>query len=272
MKRIICYSTGKDSTALALWAKEIFSAGDIVLLFDDTLWEHDWTYAYLEKHARLIVPGSQFVRLVSEKYPNGMRDLVQIKKRVPSVTARFCTSELKVIPTIKYLRTLTEEYELYDGRRSQESKRRAKLKLREWSDDFDCWVNHPILHWSHEQCFAIAKRHGVDPNPLYLHGAGRVGCFPCVLINHRELKACLDDPELGPVLKSRCLELENLSGRSFFPPGYIPERFQTGHDEKTGKPFPWAEDVFRYVQSVDMDQLPLLPVRSCTSIYNLCEI
>ena len=29
----------------------------------------------------------------------------------------------------------------------------------------------------------------MKPNPLYLLGAGRVGCFPCVLVNHRELKA-----------------------------------------------------------------------------------
>lgn len=271
MRHIIAYSTGKDSTALAMWAKERFAAADIVLLFDDTGWEHDWTYDYYDRTVSTLIPGAEIVRLASTKYPGGMRELVQIKGRVPSAKARFCTSELKVIPTIDYLRTLEEDYELYDGKRAQESASRAKLKEREWSDDYDCWVNHPLLYWTAEQCFAIAKRHGIEPNPLYLRGAGRVGCFPCALINLRELKAFLADPELGPVLKSRARELETITGCSFFPPNYIPERFQTGRDPKSGKSFCWADDAFSYVESVDVDQLPLFAPRSCMSIYNLCE-
>jgi hypothetical protein len=113
-------------------------------------------------------------------------------------------------------------------------------------------------------------KYDIKPNPLYLMGAGRVGCFPCVMINQRELKALLGF-EVGNELKRRVLEIEKQVGRSFFEPTYIPERFCTGFDVTSRKSFPWAQDVFRYIESVDADQLPLFPQRSCLSLYNLCE-
>jgi 3'-phosphoadenosine 5'-phosphosulfate sulfotransferase (PAPS reductase)/FAD synthetase len=270
VKHVIAYSTGKDSAALACWAAERFSAADIIIIFDDTLWEHPWTYEHLARLKDVIIPGSSFERLVSKDYPGGMEQLVQIKGRVPSAKARFCTSELKVKPTIEFLHSLEDEYELYDGKRAQESAARAKLPLREWSDDYDCWVNHPLLYWTAEQVFAIADKHGLPHNPLYFKGAGRVGCFPCVLINQRELKAYLSDPEMARLLKERIYKLEQICGRTFFPPNYIPKRFHTGRDNN-GKTFCWADDVFNYIEAVHVDQLPMLEARSCMSIYNLCE-
>lgn len=131
-------------------------------------------------------------------------------------------------------------------------------------------LSDPLLRWSAEDCFALMKLHSVEPNPLYLLGAGRVGCFPCVMVNMRELKALLGG-EVGAELKRRVIELEALVGRSFFEPTYIPERFCTGWDLKSEKPFCWSHDVFRYIESVDEDQLPMFEARSCMSVYNLCE-
>lgn len=72
-------------------------------------------------------------------------------------------------------------------------------------------------------------------------------------------------------MKARIYLLEQLCGRSFFEPTYIPERFCTGFDESSGKPFPWADDVFKYIESVDANQLPMFEARQCMSIYNRCE-
>lgn len=271
MKRIIGYSTGKDSTALVLWAKERFPLEDLIFIFDDTIFEHVITYEYLQERLLDLLAGARFERLVSVDYPGGMENLVQIKGRVPSAKARFCTENLKINPTIDFLKTINDEFEMYDGKRRQESYARAKLEPREWSDWYDCYVNHPILDWTAEQCFAIAARYGIKPNPLYKMGAGRVGCFPCVLINQRELKAYLSYPEMAVEIKARILKLESLCGRSFFPPNYIPRRYQTGRDPKSGKWFPWAVDVFSYIERTDANQLPMLPKRECMSIYNLCE-
>lgn len=272
MKHVIGYSTGKDSTALVLWAKERFELSEIIITFDDTIWEHELTYGYLaQMREGDLLRGLRFERLTSERYPGGMGQLVQLKGRVPSAKARFCTSNLKIDPTIAFLKTLDDEYECYDGKRRQESDARAKLKPREWVDEYDCYVNHPLLDWTVDEVFAIARRYGIPQNPLYFKGAGRVGCFPCVLINQRELKAYLADPAMAEELKARIYLLEMLCGGSFFEPTYIPERFCTGFDKKSGKSFPWADDVFKYIESVDENQLPMFAARNCMSVYNQCE-
>lgn len=266
MKRILGYSTGKDSTALVLWAKEHFPVEDIIVIFNDGLWEHELTYGYLAEMREDLLAGLKFVSLPSM----GMEKLVEIKGRVPSAKARFCTEELKVKPLIEFLKTVDDDFELYDGKRREESASRRGIAEREWSDWYDCWVNHPLAAWTVEQVFALAAKYGIKPNPLYLKNAGRVGCFPCVLINMREAKAFLSDPVLGLEFRKRVQRLEAITGRSFFPPNYIPRRYNTGFDAKSGKSFPKSEDVFAYLEMKTMAELPWEESKSCASIYNLC--
>jgi 3'-phosphoadenosine 5'-phosphosulfate sulfotransferase (PAPS reductase)/FAD synthetase len=265
MKHIVCFSGGKDSTALVLWAKE--NLPDFTAVFCDTGWEHPITYAYVEEINKTLLGGS-LVILRSEKYPGGMPQLVQIKKRVPSAKARFCTEALKVRPMIDWMQTINDEITVYQGIRADESESRSRMLPRQWSDDFDAWIERPLLTWTAAQCFALMAERGIQPNPLYLLGASRVGCFPCVMVNQHELKSLM---KRLPEIKEAIASLEAINDRSFFPPNYIPERFQTGHDPKSGKSFPKCEDVFRYIESVDEDQIPMFPARSCMSVYNLCE-
>ena len=43
---------------------------------------------------------------------------------------------------------------------------------------------------------AMHKRHGLPPNPLYLRGARRVGCWPCIFSRKEEIKLIADtDPK-----------------------------------------------------------------------------
>jgi 3'-phosphoadenosine 5'-phosphosulfate sulfotransferase (PAPS reductase)/FAD synthetase len=265
----IAYSGGKDSTALLCWAED--NLDSYFTVFCDTVWEFEDTYRYIHEIVDQLKRCYGFKILKSEKYPNGMRDLVRIKGRVPSAKARFCTENLKVEPMQKWVKAVDDEVILYQGIRRDESESRMKMQPREWSDIYDCWVERPLFYESAEQCFERIRAKGFRPNPLYLMGAGRVGCFPCVLINQRELKAYLSNPSISGQLQENIRELEELSKRSFFEPTYIPERFCTGYDPKSGKKFPWCQDVFDYVMNTDKDQLPLLPTRSCMSVYNLCE-
>lgn len=266
MKHIIAYSGGKDSTALLCWAKDQGLEFDAV--FCDTGWEHPITYAYIEEiNQRLL--GGRLVTVKSEEFGGGMRELVEIKKRVPSVRARFCTEHMKVLPMVSYLKNIDDEFVVYQGIRADESVRRALMKPREWSDRYDCYVARPLFYWNTEQCFALCRRHGVKPNPLYLAGARRVGCFPCVLITLGELRRM---HERMPELWDRMAELEKCAGgRSFFAPNYIPERFQSGFDPKSGKSYPKLADVKSYVEGLSGDLYADQPGPSCMSVYNLCD-
>lgn len=265
-KHIVAFSGGKDSTALVLWAME--NLPEFTAVFCDTGWEHHMTYEYIEYINKTLLDG-KLVTIRSEKF-SGMEELVEKKKRVPSAKARFCTEELKVKPMKVYLDSVGDaERIVYQGIRSAESVSRSKMKQSEFSEYYDCQVERPLFLWSDVEVFDYLKKYNVEPNPLYLLGAGRVGCFPCVLINHRELRAFL---QTMPEVKDRIRKLEAITGRSFFPPNFIPPNRLRGRDAKTGKTYATADDVFKYIED-DPDQIDLLPVvnNSCMSIYNLCE-
>lgn len=104
-------------------------------------------------------------------------DLCMWKGRFPSTKARFCTFELKHEPIrTQVIDPALDEYDeviSWQGVRGQESPERALLP--EWEDDADntlgLHVYRPILNWLHEDVFAIAKRHGIKPNPFICRDA-----------------------------------------------------------------------------------------------------
>lgn len=272
MTRIVQFSGGKDSTALVLWAREHFG-DNFTPLFCDTGWEHSLTMAYIDYINQTVLNG-RLVTIHSEKY-DGMRDLVTQKGRVPSAKARFCTEALKVLPTAVYLKTLDDVTVIYQGVRGNESKSRLDAGARLWSDVYDAWVFRPLFHWTVEEVFALHAKHGVEVNPLYKLGAGRVGCFPCINVTLKELK------RVGsrlPEIWERAAELERAAERTFFPPDYIPLRFcsRSVVSENSGKPvgIPSVADVRTYIEATDVQQIALFDTArpsGCMSVYNLCE-
>ena len=275
MINLIAFSGGKDSTALVLWAKE--QEMEFTPIFDDTRWEHPLTYAYIaEINAQVL--GGQLVVLSSDKY-EGFEDLVIKRKMVPGLKSRFCTQELKIFPMEKYIKSLDDEVTVFQGIRADESLARSKWPRREWCNAAGgYWMERPLFDWTAEQCFAIMKRHGVRPNPLYLLGAKRVGCWPCVM----EGKASLRNQFIhSPELLERLEKLEALlpqppvvdSPRTFFRSDYIPERFHSLRWVKDGRQMsaPSARDVYNYVMKQKLTQMDLIEAPSCMSIYNLCE-
>ncbi|MFV8800754.1 phosphoadenosine phosphosulfate reductase family protein [Yersinia sp. LJYL362] len=124
---------------------------------------------------------------------NPFLDLCMWKGRFPSTKARFCTFELKHAPIRdQIVIPMLEEYDeviSWQGVRAQESPDRALLP--EWETDADNTpglnVYRPILDWKHEDVFALAKYHGINPNPLYQQGCSRVGCMPCIHARKSEL-------------------------------------------------------------------------------------
>lgn len=194
-------SGGKDSTAMALLLKEAEIPYRCVHL--DTGWDHPSTYEYLFEYLSDIIGEVTVLR----SHKGGLKDLIRQYKFFPSRVARFCTRELKLVPIKKYIRSQPEEVVNCIGVRAQESARRAKYPEWEYNNELQCDVWRPILHWTEEDVIAMHHRHGVIPNPLYLVGSNRVGCWPCMFANKTSLRIlATEDPER--IAEIRALEKE----------------------------------------------------------------
>lgn len=189
-RRVIAsISGGKDSAAMSLHLRDQGIEHDRV--FMDTGWESEKTYDYLRGELTRVLGPITEIRGKLQ-----MEDLVRKKGMFPSRVRRFCTQELKVFPMRDYMRSVEEECINAVGIRAAESAARAKQPEWEWSDTFDCEVWRPILRWTEQQVIDIHKRHGLRPNPLYLEGASRVGCWPCIFARKGEIAhIARTDPE-----------------------------------------------------------------------------
>lgn len=180
-------SGGKDSAAMSLWLTEQGIEHDRV--FCDTGWEAQETYDHLGYLAERLGP---ITWLRGERQ---MEDLVAWKGMFPQRTRRFCTEFLKVRPIQAHVNARMaagEDLVNAVGIRAGESEARSKMPEWEWSKDFDCEVWRPLLDWSETDVIAIHARHGLRPNPLYLKGASRVGCFPCIFARKAEIRFIAD--------------------------------------------------------------------------------
>lgn len=205
-------SGGKDSAALSLWLKEQGIEHDRV--FMDTGWEHPATYEYLRGElTRVIGP------IIELKPALGMEALVRKKGMFPSRLRRFCTEELKVFPLRDYFAALDAEAINAVGVRAEESAARARMPEWEWSGAIDAESWRPLLAWTFADVRAIHARHGLAPNPLYLRGAERVGCWPCIHARKSEIKIVAEsDPARIDLIEQLERELSDRAqdGRFFF--------------------------------------------------------
>ena len=145
------------------------------------------------------VPADLVARALDVLQPTGnpFLDLCLWKGRFPSRKAQFCTAELKVVPidqqVTRPLLATGATVVSWQGVRAAESEVRkylAPLQRIVAHDDLPgrFYVYRPLLRVeSVDDVFAIARRHGVAPNPLYGWGLKRVGCFPCINCSKGEL-------------------------------------------------------------------------------------
>lgn len=222
IQHLVNVSGGKDSTATYLLAIE--SDRPFRAVFADTGNEHEATYEYVARLSeRTGGPAVETVRadftarlakhlaFVLTKWPeqgiadaivqeaaalheptgNPYLDLCILKGRFPSRMAQFCTDELKVIPiTTQVVGPMLRAGPVLQwlGIRADESVNRAK-QPRYNRHESGSYLWRPIFRWSVEDVWAIHRRHGLVPNPLYALGFGRVGCMPCINCSKGEYAA-----------------------------------------------------------------------------------
>lgn len=220
---IASVSGGKDSAAMCLYLREL-GLTNVRRVFADTGWEHEDTYAYLRG------PLTEALGPIDEVIgrDGGMANLVRRKKMFPSRLKRFCTEELKVFPLRDYVERHAQNGLVVNavGIRNEESASRANATEWEWSDTFDCWVWRPIVRWTEQQVIDIHTRHGLAPNPLYLRGANRVGCWPCIFARKGEIRRLQETPDRIAQIAALEDEIPPVPARDGMPP--MPRTFFTG--------------------------------------------
>jgi 3'-phosphoadenosine 5'-phosphosulfate sulfotransferase (PAPS reductase)/FAD synthetase len=185
---VVSISGGKDSTACALALRE--AGVPFRMVFANTGWEADETYAHLDHLREKLGP----IDVVG--VPGGMVGRIRHRAGFPARMQRWCTRELKLRPIRDFHDMLEEtpgvETVCVMGVRAAESEARSKLApfVDEPSGDrsWGGWVWRPLLKWTVQDVLAIHHRHGVDVNPLYKLGHGRVGCFPCIFANKEQVR------------------------------------------------------------------------------------
>ncbi|MCE7395564.1 phosphoadenosine phosphosulfate reductase family protein [Klebsiella pneumoniae] len=124
---------------------------------------------------------------------NSFLDAALLHGKFPMLRDRFCTEELKIqIAFDAVVKPLLDEGEVvvqWSGVRAEESDKRAGYSRFERDEhDPDFLYNFlPIHKWTAADVFALHKYFGIQPNPLYLQGANRVGCMNCVLCTKEEI-------------------------------------------------------------------------------------
>lgn len=288
-KLLVSISGGKDSTcAWALCENEF--KNEVVPIFCNTGHEAEITYAYLgylqrRMHSRLrflerkMIDGSKRDWQEVEHLDCSRDVMLKLglkKGRFPSSMAKFCTTILKLEPLRWWLdcQPDKDKYVMITGLRAEESPSRAKANPYVVEDEaFHIPRWHILFSWTKEMVFAAHKYYSVEPNPLYLEGFGRVGCFPCIYEKKAGLKAMVEN---HPEAINRVREYEQQVGRTFFFPGKTPDRYCSRQDPN-GRKFPTIDDVARWAVGDDPDvhTTPIseeddLEAPVCTNQYGLC--
>lgn len=213
------------------------------------------------------------VLAVFEKGPTGnpFLDLCIIKGRFPSRMAQFCTDELKKQPLNKYTNDLVVEYghgqvESWQGVRADESASRAKLPEMETGGELFT-IYRPILRWNVAQVFEQHKKTGIEPNPLYKLGMGRVGCMPCINARKGEI---MQIGKRFPEQIDRIEEWERLVSETSKRQN---STFFTSREDRGDGQIHKIRDRVSWAGGYSEGAMELFPEepKSCASRYGLCE-
>lgn len=182
---IVKASYGNDSLALIQWAHEN-GMRRVLVLFNDTGWARsDWMARVAEKEEWARSLGFSTARTFSE----GLEGLVRRKKGWPRQGIQFCTAELKMAPTQRWLDE-NDPFRLATsliGVRRCESANRASFPERQIDrDGVEVWA--PLVDYSDDDRDALLARAGLEPLP---HRS--MECFPCINSNRRDLRELAQD-------------------------------------------------------------------------------
>lgn len=253
-------SGGKDSAAMAV--AFIQAEVDFRPVFLDTGWEHPKTYEYirgeLSDHIGQVEEVTASLPELPEEleehairlegmlgFRSAMVRLCLHKGMFPSRQRRWCTQILKVFAMRDYLKAQAPGLVNAVGIRRQESSSRAAAKVWEESQTYGTDIWRPLVTWSELDVIGAHRAAGLRPNPLYLRGSARVGCWPCIHARKSEIAALDGDPrvavmeELERVVGDLAEQRSAAKGMTLAERGYHrPTWFQSRDDDRKTIPCP----------------------------------
>ena len=212
---IVSVSGGKDSSALMLHALENFPKEKLTCLHAiiDIDW-HETKEIVVEQCAQFNLPlimvqaadkdGKEKGFLSKLTGPRKDRKTGEIKQNLfPDMGNRWCTSELKLAPIHKYVRSLKGNILVLVGERREESTQRSKLEAIRPNTKLS--VNgrnvvdySPILDMTEVQVWDQIKAAGVPIHPCYTkYGVKRASCAICIFSSPKDIKqAAIHAPDI----------------------------------------------------------------------------
>lgn len=220
-------------------------------------------------------------RALAVLHPTGnpFLDLCLWKGRFPSRKAQFCTEHLKRNMAVEFQLDLIEQGNTvvsWQGVRRDESQNRRNAKKYE-AVGGGLHIFRPIVEWTAADVFAYCASKGIDPNPLYKQGMGRVGCMPCINANKAELKQiALRFPDHIARIsgwEKLVLAASKRGGATFIPAE------NGGKSPQNAKMHAGANDIYAVIEWAQTSrggkQFSLLTAldepSACASSYGLCE-
>lgn len=217
-------------------------------------------------------------RALAALHPTGnpFLDLCMLKGRFPSRKAQFCTEALKRDVAVEFQLGLQEQGHQvisWQGVRRDESEARSDAKLTERIGR-GLWAFRPLVAWTAADVFAFCAARSIQPNPLYLQGASRVGCMPCINCRKDELQQIARRwPEHPQRISDWELLVSQCSKRgfsTFFADSHKdPDRRQVFADLNVWSRIEWAKTT-RGGRQFDL-LAGLDEPHACASAYGLCE-
>ena len=134
MKHIVALSGGKDSTAMALRLKELYPNREFEYILTPTGDELPEMNAHWDRLTDLL---NSPLKKINDP---DLFELIDRHKMIPNFRARFCTSELKIKPFLKYMSEMGPDAVMYVGLRSDEGQRLGII-------DTEVNVEYPMKGW-----------------------------------------------------------------------------------------------------------------------------
>jgi 3'-phosphoadenosine 5'-phosphosulfate sulfotransferase (PAPS reductase)/FAD synthetase len=201
-----------------------------------------------------------------------MEQLVLAQRMFPSSVARFCTRLLKVVPAQEYMSAqfckLGVKPVSAVGIRADESQARSQLGEVEEQDEATVW--RPLINWTEADVIALHTECGVRPNPLYLQGYSRVGCWPCIHARKHEVRhlAAVSPERVAHIaqLEARVTAVRQAHNPALGPAAFFKSRVAGVPKQSIGEVVAWAQQQ----DGVALDDIEEIEEAGCMR-WGLCE-